>query len=336
MKLRLITRNDKMAHVNHETAKKISKKGLIFASLSLDMHQVLQALQEADHFVQTMKLCALKAEPLDPQREGEEKMLMLVKSGKFKRTMMWHVKNELLCYKQRWYVPLGFLRWELLRQHYDDPWAGHFGPRRTLELLQRHYYWPWMSTEVQKYVNACHACELTKPKRHLPHGKLQSLSIPMGPRKDWTMDFITGLPLCMRRKSVYDLILVIVNRYTKYAKYIPVRKDWKITDLADVLVEDIFFTFGKPVLLTNNWGSLFTSNYWSHSCYHLSVQLNYSTAFHLQTNGQTKRQNQTLEQYLRNYVNYQQDDWVFWLKLAEFAYNNSVHSSTGIAPFVAM
>ena len=101
MRLRLMTRNDKMAHVNYEAAKKISKKELTFASLLLKMYQVLQALQEADHFAQTMKLCALKAGPLAPQREEEEKMPMLIKSGKFKRTMIWHMEDKLLCYKQK-------------------------------------------------------------------------------------------------------------------------------------------------------------------------------------------------------------------------------------------
>ena len=76
-------------------------------------------------------------------------------------------------------------------------------------------------------------------------------------------------------------------------------------DLLNVLVEDFFSAFGKPVLLTSNWKSLFTSNYWSHFCYHLSMQFNYSMAFYLQTNSQMERQNQILEQYLHNYINYQ-------------------------------
>ena len=103
---------------------------------------------------------------------------------------------------------------------------------------------------------------------------------------------------------MYDSILVIVDCYTKYAKYIPMGKDWKAINLADILVKDVFSNFSKPVLLTSNQKSLFISNYWSHLCYHLSVQLNYLTVFHLQTNSQTEKQNQTLEQYLRNYVNY--------------------------------
>ena len=88
IKLCLMTCNDKMAYIDRKAAKKIFKKKLIFASLLLEMHQILQALQEVDHFAQTMKLCTLKAGPLAPQKKREEKMPMSVKSGKFKRTIM--------------------------------------------------------------------------------------------------------------------------------------------------------------------------------------------------------------------------------------------------------
>ena len=87
-------------------------------------------------------------------------------------------------------------------------------------------------------------------------------------------------------------------------------------------MEEIFTKFGMPVSIVSYSGSLFTSKY----LYHLRIRLSYSTAFHPQTDGQTERQNQTLEQYLLCYVNYQQDDWTYWLPLAEFSYNNSLHS----------
>ena len=164
MRLHLMTHNNKMAYINCEAVKKIFKKESTFASPSLKMRQVFQALQKADHFVQTMKLCAIKTGLLAPQRKEEEKMSILVKSDEFEKTMMWHMKDKLLCYKQRWYVPLGFLRWELLRQHHDNPWADNFDPCRALDLLQRHYYWPQMLTEVQEYMNACHACKFIKLK----------------------------------------------------------------------------------------------------------------------------------------------------------------------------
>ena len=86
----------------------------------------------------------------------------------------------------------------------------------------------------------------------------------------------------------------------------------------------------------SNCGLLFISKFWSHLCYYLSIRLKYSIVFRSQTNEQTEHQNQTLEQYLRGFVNYQQNNWVFWLSLAEYAYNNSVHLSTEISFFKAL
>ena len=103
--------------------------------------------------------------------------------------------------------------------------------------------------------------------------------------------------------------------------------------MADVIFETHFCQKGLPDNFVTDRGSLFTSQYFSSLCYYLSVRCRYSTAFHPQTDGQTERQNQTLEQYLRSYINYQQDDWVKWLPLAEFAYNNSFHQTIGGTPF---
>ena len=104
-------------------------------------------------------------------------------------------------------------------------------------------------------------------------------------------------------------------------------------ELANVLVEEIFSKFGTPRSIVSDRGSIFTSVYWSTFCYYLVVKRRVSTAFHPQTDGQTERMNQTLECYLRCYINYQQDDWVKYLPSAEFAYNQSVNATTGKSPF---
>ena len=74
-----------------------------------------------------------------------------------------------------------------------------------------------------------------------------SLPVPKGPRQNWTMDFITDLPPSIRRGQVYDSILVTIDRYTKFSRYIPARKDWEAENMSDVLVEEIFTKFGMPV-----------------------------------------------------------------------------------------
>lgn len=126
------------------------------------------------------------------------------------------------------------------------------------------------------------------------------------------------------------------NRFTKMAQYIPCKKTIDAADLADLFIERITSRFGNPESIVSDRGTVFTSRFWSTLCYSLKIKSKLSTAFHPQTDGQTERQNQTLEQYLRSYINYEQDIWVYWLPMAEFAYNNSVQKSTGMTPFFAM
>ncbi|SMR53220.1 unnamed protein product [Zymoseptoria tritici ST99CH_1E4] len=119
------------------------------------------------------------------------------------------------------------------------------------------------------------------------------------------------------------------------AHYIPVRKDINAETLAEVFLREIFRLHGTPKSITSDRGPILTSKFWSTLCYHLRVRRGLSTAYHPQTDSQTERQNQTLEQYLRVYYNYEQDDWAQMLSVAEFSYNDSVHATTGVTPFQA-
>ena len=115
------------------------------------------------------------------------------------------------------------------------------------------------------------------------------------------MDFITRFPPSKRFGRVYDSCLVIVDRYTKIALYIPVTKKINAVDLAEILFESIVLQFGASEGIVSDRGSVFTSEYWSEICFHLKTKRRLSTAFHPQTDGQTERQTKTLEQYLRVY-----------------------------------
>jgi hypothetical protein len=150
------------------------------------------------------------------------------------------------------------------------------------------------------------------------------------------MDFITDLPVSRFDNNEYDSILVVVDRYTKMTRYIPVTKTIDAVQLATKFIDQIVRFFGIPKGIVSDRGSVFTSNYWSELCYQLRVTRRLSTAFHPQTDGQTERQNQTLEAYLRSYCNESKNDWVRLLALAEFSYNNARHSTTGQSPFRAM
>ena len=217
------------------------------------------------------------------------------------REVGWNVQNDLLHFRNRVYVPdERSVREELLRQHHDDPRAGHFGTKRTTEMLSRHYYWPNMEAEVNDYVRTCAICQRTKAPRRKPYGEMKPLPVPEKPLQEWTMDFITQLPAsrCSQTASVYDAILVLVDRYSKLARYIPARGNWSAVDLANAFHAEFVCRFGTPEGIVSDRGSLFTSAYWSELMYQLSTTRRLSTAYHPQTDGQTERQNQTLEHYL--------------------------------------
>ena len=239
-----------------------------------------------------------------------------------------------LYYDERLYVPAqSNARAEILQRYHDDPHAGHFGRQRTYENIRRQYYWPKMDREIEEYVRTCTVCRRSKATRHKPYGEMGLLPPPGGPWEDIAMDFITDLPPSVDGDKPYDSILVIVDRCTRMAHYIPALKTWSAEQLAKAFHGEIFRLHGLPTSIVSDRGPVFTSNFWSAFCFHLKVKRKLSTAFHPQTDGQTERQNQTLEQYLRAYINYQQDDWVAYLPDAEFAYNNSIHSETGKTPF---
>jgi hypothetical protein len=223
----------------------------------------------------------------------------------------------------------------VLEMCHCDPLAGHFGYKRTLEKVRRHYTWATVRRDVKEFVDACLACRQSKAARHAPYGLLRPLPVPDGPWEDLTMDFITDLPPSRVGEDVFDSIMVIVDKLTKMAHYIPVTKKIGAKELALLFLREVVRLHGVPRSITSDRGPVLVSAYWKEFCKALSIRSKASTAFHPQTDGQTERQNQTLEQYLRVYCCFEQDDWAIWLNTAEFAYNDSVHASTGVTPFVA-
>ena len=150
--------------------------------------------------------------------------------------------------------------------------------------------------------------------------------------RPWTaisMDFIVGLP----KSEGYMKIWVIVDRFSKMAHFIPLRTEEHIKELALTFVKEIWRLHGLPESITSDRDARFTSKFWTSLMQLLQVKLNLSTAFQPETDGQTEWVNQTLEQYLRSYCSYQQDDWVSLLPFAEHAYNTSISESAKASPF---
>ena len=230
------------------------------------------------------------------------------------------------------YVPaIDALKLEILKDCHDARTAGHLGQEKTLELVSREYYWPRIRAFVNDYVRTCDTCARNKTPRHAPYGQLHPLPIPSGPWKSVSMDFIVELP----KSEGYDAIYVCVDRLTKMAHFIPTNTTVTAEQTAQLFYRHIWKHHGLPADIVSDRGTQFVAKFTRHLLERLDIQGNRSTAYHPQSDGQTERVNQTLEQYLRVYCGYHQDDWHQLLPLAEFVYNNAQNSSTRVSPFFA-
>ena len=227
------------------------------------------------------------------------------------------------------YVPDCPARVEILRTRHDGLLAGHFGVKKTLALVSRDYWWPGIRNYISKYVQTCDTCARSKSNRHLPHGELLPPEIPKRAWESVTMDFITDLP----ESEGFDSIFVVVDRFSKMAHFIPCNKAISAQKTAALFVRNVVKLHGLPENIISDRGPQFACKFWKALFNLLGVEVRLSSAFHPQTDGQSERVNQVLEQYLRCSINHLQDNWVELLPLAEFAYNNAEHSSTKQSPF---
>ena len=148
------------------------------------------------------------------------------------------------------------------------------------------------------------------------------------------MDFVIGLPISTNwKRDSYDSILVIVDRLTNMIYYKLVKISINVAGLVEVIIDMVVCHHGFSDSIVTNRSSLFILNIWSLLCYFLRIKQKLSTAFHSQTDGQTKRQNSIMEVYLWSFANFKQNDWAKLFPIAKFAYNNAKNASTGHMPF---
>ena len=244
--------------------------------------------------------------------------------------------SGLLLFDHRVYVPdyrpkRGHLCTRVLQEKHDHPTAGHFGFSKTLELLQHDYTWPSARNNCKNFVSQCVLCVRNKSLCHRPYGLLQPLPIPERPWHSISMDFIEQL----LPSNGFTAILVVIDRLSKESVFIPTTDNATAVDVADMFVTHVFAKHGIPLHISSDCGSEFTSHFFHSLGALLCMRLHFTSGHHPSANGQVERVNSTLEQYLHIYCNYKQDSWSKLLPLAEFAYNNAPHSSTGVSLFFA-
>ncbi|KAD4982217.1 hypothetical protein E3N88_18888 [Mikania micrantha] len=232
------------------------------------------------------------------------------------------------------WVPLfGNSRTTILDEAHKSRYSIHPGADKMYKDLRDFYWWPGMKRNVLEYVDRCLTCLKVKAEHQRPSGLLQQPEIPMWKWDQISMDFITKLPRTSRN---HDSIWVIVDRLTKSAHFLPIREDYSMDRLAKLYVNEIVSRHGVPISIISDRDSRFMSRFWQTLQNALGTQINMSTSYHPQTDGQTERTNQTLEDMLRSCVIDFGGSWDIHLPLVEFSYNNSYHTSIQCAPFEAL
>lgn len=219
----------------------------------------------------------------------------------------------------------------ILKQYHETPVAGHWGIMKTLDMLTRTFGWPDMRTDVLNFIKKCISCQAVKVNHQPPQGLLKPLPIPDQPWSTIGVDFVVKLP----NSEGQDSVMVVVDHFSKAAHFIPARETLSAEEMARAFIKEVFKLHGLPDKIVSDRGSIFISKFWSSVLQQMQVSQAPSTAFHPQTDGQVERTNALLEDHLRHFCNDEQNDWVKWLPMAEFAYNNTASSSTKLSPFFA-
>ncbi|KAA0060066.1 DNA/RNA polymerases superfamily protein [Cucumis melo var. makuwa] len=238
------------------------------------------------------------------------------------------VKQGRLC------VPnINELKNAILEEAHSSAYAMHPCSTKMYRTLKKTYWWSGMKQKIAEYVDRCLICQQVKQVRQRPRGFLNPLPVPEWKWEHITMDFLFGLP---RTSSGHDDIWVIVDRLTKTTRFIPIKMTSTLDQLARLYVDKIVSQYGVPVSIVSDRDPRFTSKFWPSLQKAIGTGLKFSTSFHPQTNGQSERTIQTLEDMLRACVLQLKGIWDTHLPLMEFAYNNNYQSSIGMAPYKAL
>jgi hypothetical protein len=186
-----------------------------------------------------------------------------------------------------------------------------------------------MGKDIRKHVQECDACQRTKPSNQPPAGRLHPLPIPGRPWESIGMDYLGPVP---KSASGKDMILIAIDRLTKMARFIPTHSTVTSKGTADLFLREVFRHHGLPSNIVSDRDPRFTAKFWDALQKALGVQLLMSTAAHPQTDGQSEAAVKVIQKLLKPFV-FQGQDWEELLPSLEFAYNDTVQSSTGQTPF---
>jgi transposase InsO family protein len=221
------------------------------------------------------------------------------------------------------------LRLRIIREVHDQKATAHPGRKKTIKAIRDRYYWRGLIGDINKYIRNCHVCRRTHTPRDKTPGLLHPLPVPARPWQHISMDF-KSFP---KSKSSYDAILVVVDRLGKRPISVPCHKTATSKDLAAMFITHVWRHYGPPDTIVSDRGPQFISSFWNEFCAILGIKLKLSTAEQPQTDGQTEIVNQYIDQRLRPFISYYQDDWDELLPIVDFAQASLTHETTGQSSF---
>ncbi|KAL1549147.1 hypothetical protein AAHA92_17282 [Salvia divinorum] len=300
----------------------LTQEESLIRELSKMRLEVVRAPETVESKIATLVILPnLRTRMIEGQRNDKalEKVRLRVREGeqgKFREEA-----DNALTYEGRLCVPNDErLRNEILTEAHETPYTAHPGSTKMYQDLKGSFWWDGMKRDIASFVEKC-------------YGKLQPLEIPEWKWEHIAMDFVTGLP---KTRQGNTIIWVIIDRLTKSAHFIPIPVTHGSDKLVRIYVKEIIRLHGVPVTITSDRDTRFTSRFWISLQRELGTQLNFSTAFHPQTDGQSERTIQTLEDMLRAVVLDRGENWEVVLLLIEFAYNNSFQAKINMAPYEAL
>nr|GEV49551.1 reverse transcriptase domain-containing protein [Tanacetum cinerariifolium] len=222
------------------------------------------------------------------------------------------------------------LRDLIMHESHKSKYSIHPGSNKMYQDLKLLYWWPNMKADIATYASKYLTCAKVKAEHKKPSGLLQQPEILVWKWKRITMDFVSGLP---RTLSGYDTIWVIVDRLTKSAHFLSMKKTDTMDKLTQIYLKEIVCRHGVPISIISDRDSHFTSRFWKPLWKALGTNLDMSTAYHPQMDGQSDRTIQTLKDMLRACVIDFGSSWDRHLPLVEFSYNNSYHASIKVSPW---
>ena len=217
---------------------------------------------------------------------------------------------------------------KIIERFHDDAREGHQGLARTMEKIQRNFYFPGLTRKILQHIKKCEECQTNKHDNRKPYGKMMTdKDTPTRPWQHLAMDFM-AMPAEETRKQ----ILVVVDRFSKMTILITIPVEATAEEVLQVVWERIFAVFGIPETIISDLDKIFRSKFWQERMGQLGITHKLSTANHQRTDGQSERKIQEIQTFLRIYAK-EKRNWEEWTPILQYAINDAVSAATRETPF---